>query len=156
MKKHTKFIIAFVICISVIIFIVKNGAINENCYAEGSDQIVEHSIVASGSEQNEDESEDIAVARAYMKEYFSGLTTNMGVNYKNSCGYVALGMLLSYYDNYLSDDIVPEAYDVVSSGEDTNMVARKNSPGVYNDYIVNAKNKTMIEYLQIVESMQMQ
>ncbi len=155
MKKHTKFIIAFVICLSVMIFIVKNEAATEICYAKSSEQIVEHSLVTSGiSEQNEVESEDISVARAYMKEYFSGLTTNLGENYKYSCGYVALGMLLSYYDNYLSDDIIPEAYDVVSSGEDTNMVARKNSPGIYNDYIVNAKNKTMIEYLQIVESTQ--
>ena len=32
---------------------------------------------------------------SYMEAYFRGLTTNYAVNQYNSCGYVALGMLLS-------------------------------------------------------------
>ncbi len=67
--------------------------------------------------------------------YFDNLTRNFGANYKGSCGYVAIGMLLSYYDTYLDDSIVPEAYDAPSIGYGTNMVERRNSPGIRKDYI---------------------
>lgn len=71
----------------------------------------------------------------FLQAYFNCLKTNMGENYKGSCGYVALGMLLSYYDTFLNDDIIPEQYDVVSFGSETDMIARHNSPGIYNDVI---------------------
>lgn len=71
----------------------------------------------------------------YMEGYFRGLTKNMGRNYKGSCGYVALGQLLSYYDSYLDDYIIDDTYDVASTGTGTNMISRNNSPGVLNDTI---------------------
>lgn len=71
----------------------------------------------------------------YMEAYYRGLCYNMGMNYKGSCGYVALGMLLSYYDSFLNDNIIPENYDVASVGSGTDMVARENSPGVVCDTI---------------------
>lgn len=72
--------------------------------------------------------------KSYMEAYFRGLTQNMGFNSKGSCGYVALGQILSYYDSYLDDDIIPEQYDVASKGVGTNMIERNDSPGVMNDY----------------------
>ena len=72
---------------------------------------------------------------SYMEAYFRGLTTNYAVNQYNSCGYVALGMLLSYYDSYLDDDIIDNGCDVVSEGNGTNMVERNNSPGIKNETI---------------------
>ncbi len=89
----------------------------------------------------------------YREAYFSGLTQNMGVNCKNTCGYVALGMLLSYYDSFLNDDIIPENYDVVSTGKETNMVERNNSPGIMQDE-VDGDSKSPMEYFRIMESMQ--
>lgn len=71
----------------------------------------------------------------YLISYFDNLTYNFGMNYKGSCGYVAIGMLLSYYDSYLSDDIIPEQYDINSFGESSNMVLRRNSPGILKDII---------------------
>lgn len=58
------------------------------------------------------------------------------MNYKGSCGYVAIGMLLSYYDTFLSDDIIPEQYDVISAGNETDMVQRRNSPGIKKDLVL--------------------
>lgn len=72
---------------------------------------------------------------SYMEAYFRGLTVNMGKNVRDECGYVALGQILSYYDSYLDDDIIPEVYDVPSTGTGTNMVERNNSPGILNEVL---------------------
>ncbi|MBE5730512.1 MAG: leucine-rich repeat domain-containing protein [Clostridiales bacterium] len=82
---------------------------------------------------------------SYMEAYFRGLTTNYAVNQYNSCGYVALGMLLSYYDSYLCDNIIPNDYDIVSTGEERNMVARNNSPGIKKEIINSSSAKNYYE-----------
>ena len=51
---------------------------------------------------------------SFMESYFDNLTTNHGHNTIGSCGYVAIDMLLCYYDTYLNDNIVPEQYDVMA------------------------------------------
>ena len=65
----------------------------------------------------------------FMESYFDNLTTNHGDNTIGSCGYVAIDMLLCYYDTYLNDNIVPEQYDVPSESSCYNMICRRNSPG---------------------------
>lgn len=67
--------------------------------------------------------------------YFDNLTQNFGMNYKGSCGYVSIGMMLSYYDTVLSDDIIPEKYDKNSIGTETNLIQRRNNPGIVRDII---------------------
>ena len=84
--------------------------------------------------------------------YFDNLTENYAINYKGSCGYIALAMLLSFYDTYLNDSIVPENYDVNSSGFETNMVIRRNSPGTTRDYINNANYLTAQQYLSYIST----
>lgn len=42
--------------------------------------------------------------------YFENLHNNIGNNTKGSCSYVALGSLLSYYDIFYNDDIIPNTY----------------------------------------------
>ena len=44
--------------------------------------------------------------------YFSNLKENFGNNTHGSCGYVAVSMLLSFYDTYLDDNIINEQYDI--------------------------------------------
>ena len=51
---------------------------------------------------------------SFQESYFDNLTINHGMNFLGSCGYVGIDMLLSYYDTYLSDNIVPEQYDKVN------------------------------------------
>lgn len=74
---------------------------------------------------------------SFLVSYYDNLTYNIGMNYKGSCGYVALAMMLSYYDTYLNDNFVPEQYDIESIGEGTDIIERRNSPGVLRDIVIN-------------------
>lgn len=47
----------------------------------------------------------------YQTYYFSELGNNIGNNTKGSCGFVATGMLFSYWDTYWNDCVVPEDYE---------------------------------------------
>ena len=53
----------------------------------------------------------------YRQTYFKNLNTNFGKNNRGSCGYVALSMLLTYYDTILCDNIVPREFDAPTSSE---------------------------------------
>ena len=44
--------------------------------------------------------------------YFKNLHQNIGDNINGSCAYVALGSLLSYYDIFYNDDIIPDTYTI--------------------------------------------
>lgn len=46
----------------------------------------------------------------YAPVYFSNLRSNFGTNRFGTCAFVAMGMLLSFYDTYWDDSIVPSAY----------------------------------------------
>lgn len=48
------------------------------------------------------------VKRLYLRNYFKGLTENFGYNHKGSCSYIAVEMVLSYFDSYLYDDIIAQ------------------------------------------------
>lgn len=94
----------------------------------------------------------------FKSSYFDNLTTNFGKNYKGSCGYVAIGMILSYYDTYLNDNIILEDYDIASEGYSGDVVSRRNSPGIYKDNITKFNNKSAVsidnyEYLDTIASM---
>lgn len=43
--------------------------------------------------------------------YFKNLTDGFGINTKGTCGYVATGMLLSFWDTYYNDNLVNENYE---------------------------------------------
>ena len=82
----------------------------------------------------------------FLQSYYDNLTYNLGMNYQGSCGYVAIGMLLSYYDAYLCDDIIDDSYDIVSIGNDANMISRRNSPGIMKDIISNPNMPELATY----------
>ena len=46
--------------------------------------------------------------------YFSNLHDNFGYNQFGSCGYIALSMMMEFYDTYWDDDIVPDQYETIS------------------------------------------
>ena len=94
----------------------------------------------------------IAYYDNYMEIYYDNLTRNLGQNYKGSCGYVAIGMLLSYYDTYLNDDIIPEQYDVRGEGTGSNLINWQDSPGVLKDEITNGKELSSIDYYNIIKA----
>lgn len=51
----------------------------------------------------------------YSSLYFLNLVDNFGNNTHGTCSYVAIGMLLSFYDSYWNDNLIPESYDKVSN-----------------------------------------
>lgn len=103
----------------------------------------EDKVVSSGEETNAEEfiSSDFTITTklvktmsfnpAFTENYFSHLDNHLLANTADNCGYVAMGMLLGFYDNYASDNYLPENYDlpsVVSSLNDSQ--TDWSSPGV--------------------------
>ena len=124
----------------------------ENCdgYINSStNTYVKTKAIDTENEDTVDESR-----RDFKYEYFRGLTENFGDNIASSCGYVAMGQLLSYYDTYLNDGIIDEKYDIASIGYTSDMISRKNSPGVLNDTPQGMKkfsdSKSYLSYLKSV------
>lgn len=72
-----------------------------------------------------------------VETYYKNLDYNYSKNPNNSCSFVATTMLLSYYDTYLNDDIIPEQYDVTAQ-YDTTIGSYTSSPGVYHETITAA------------------
>ena len=89
----------------------------------------------------------------YLEAYYSELQYNMGENLFGTCGYIAVEMLLSYYDTFLNNQIIPQQYNEIAFnrkmdlvGEyinglpvpinQNNMIIRHNSPGTKNDYLL--------------------
>ena len=62
--------------------------------------------------------------------YFSNLKENFGNNTKGSCGYVAVAMMLSYYDTYLNDDIIDDTYDKTTALSSFKLANISDSPGI--------------------------
>ena len=99
------------------------------------DDIYAMGIRKSEGLDGEDDSQEIFKFRGkvnskkntYLQTYFKNLHTNFGNNLKESCGYVAASMLLSYYDTILSEKIVPRRFDKVTLSHDEPNL--KESPG---------------------------
>ncbi len=102
---------------------------------------VDYSLDSESSPETENDAADMSNTSStstttyndFKTAYFDNLTYNFGKNYQASCGYVAMGELLSYYDTCWNDDIIDEKYDIVSTGSDKNIVDRHNSPGTLKD-----------------------
>ena len=93
--------------------------------------------------------------------YFTNNTTNFGNNAETNatCGYVALAMLLNYYDCYLNDSIVPEQYEAfgnssISPGTlyESNSGLPNNSVAQYYNYLRNNyKDTSLHAYLVLLD-----
>lgn len=135
--------------------------LNVNVYADEVNDVLDESLTNPNEELDEETfstyitevcygspqyNSNITSYNNFLCSYFDNLTYNIGMNYKGSCGYVALAMLLSYYDTFLSDSIVPEQYDVNSIGTGNDMVERRNSPGVLKDLIADPYDSSNASY----------
>ena len=73
-------------------------------------------IKTSGSGTRSGDDDPVYITNRY---YFDNLRYNIGSNttdlYPGSCSYVALGMLLAYYDSIANDNVIAETYDVTST-----------------------------------------
>ena len=93
-----------------------------------------------------DDTETINLDEYYSQSYFKNLAENFGRNYMGTCAFVATEMLLSYYDNFLCDDIVPEEYDAEYVSDSVNVYNSQKSPGTMDDLISDAVVKEIIGY----------
>lgn len=87
----------------------------------------------------------------FMEAYYDNLVDNYGYNAKGSCGYIALSMLLSYYDNYISDNIIDEKYDVSINNSTNDFISNRISPGTKSEenYHIDINNyKTYYDYIE--------
>lgn len=86
-----------------------------------------------------------------MYKYFSKLTTNIGNNETNtSCGYVALAMLLNYYDTYKNDNIVEEKYEVDAKFTSDKFAVP--SPGTKNELNYNPADNDVAGYINYLRN----
>ena len=69
----------------------------------------------------------------YAGVYFKNLLNNFPLNSHGTCNFVALSMLLSFYDTYWVDSVVPEVYEsnTVIGTNNLPMPMSTYSPGVY-------------------------
>ncbi len=149
MFKRVILLLSFVFIITVFptcnICYSHNEIVEKDCAFEGTEFIdieLRKSLVLSDALY----SSKIDSYSDFKNSFFDNLTYNFGMNYKGSCGYVAIAMLLSYYDTFLSDAIIPEQYDINSYGESANMILRRNSPGVLKDIISNPSSPSNADY----------
>ena len=70
----------------------------------------------------------------YSTHYFENLRYNMGFNYIGSCSYVAVAMMLSYYDTYWDDGIISEKYDGISDTFNVSLPSIGKSPGILENW----------------------
>ena len=93
--------------------------------------------------------EELFLTENYQTYYFNKLGDNIGDNSKGSCGFVATGMLLSFWDTYWDDNIVPEEYDATTALNEGFIDLYANSPGVIQepDCIADASTEVYDQYI---------
>lgn len=60
-------------------------------------------------------SSNVFLKQFYSTEYFSNLRDNFGYNDSGACGHIAIEMVLTYYDTYWDDGIVPDNFEYCDS-----------------------------------------
>ena len=71
----------------------------------------------------------------YATYYFYNLHENLGYNNAESCGYVAMGMLLSFYDIYWNPNFISDMY-LKSEVATLPLSLSTESPGIVSDYAI--------------------
>ena len=148
-------IIAFLatLCTNITVWAEDNA---ENTYDEATDVGPETSLVTDDEIENcmiigtgNYDQEVILFLDNYATYYFSELTNNFGNNYIGSCSYTAAAMLLSYYDTYWDDGIIPEHYEKnrLSFNNSLPISSQTNSPGILRETV-----PQNVDYSSFVES----
>lgn len=76
--------------------------------------------------------ETLYLTNNYATYYFNFLKENYGYNVKGSCGYIALQLLLSFYDTYWDDNLIIDDYEkneTISSLNLSYLNSSDDSPG---------------------------
>lgn len=95
--------------------IKKTNASNNNSYIISNASLSESQVNQLFNSLDSGAVDDLYIDDYYQGVYFSNLRENIGNNRYGSCSYVAIGMLLSFYDSYWSDLFISETYDIEST-----------------------------------------
>lgn len=114
--------------------------IYDNCSGESVNLLDEYSADYSSYSFTD------RISSSPMRNYFFNLDS-YGYNQKGSCGYIALGMLLTYYDSYWDDNVVPEKYDKNAYLDNYMTYSYSSSPGSNEVSIENADNISDEQYI---------
>lgn len=116
------------------LFCYANTIDKEKGYSSGTADLNVQKVLYSLNNKNDFESNSITT------NYFKNLSENFGLNINGSCTYVAMGMLLSYYDSIYDDQIIDERFERKSLIDDS--ISKCESPGIlsdsYSNYFQNA------------------
>lgn len=78
--------------------------------------------------------------------YFSNLYEYQASNDVGSCGFVSLCEVLSYYDTFHNDSIIPEAYDRSLSTCLSESEVKQHSPGIIRESYIENQNYTYYDF----------
>ena len=162
MGKILNLISAFFVAFSTI---VKVPAMEQNRNING-DQNISHAYLGDGI--TDAEYDNLLLknnANLYIDDYYGGLyfknlITNFGNNTHGTCTYVALGMLLSFYDTYWDDGFIEKKYEKKASfasnrqpEADFDLLPYNiASPGINFESEESVSNLTIEEYYNYIDS----
>ena len=81
-----------------------------------------------------------------MKNYFQNLWEYAPSNSVGSCGFVSLISLMSYYDTFYNDNIIPDVYEDHNSTCQTEGEAKASSPGTVNEFYQSSPTYTYYDF----------
>ena len=96
----------------------------------------------------------------YSTIYYSNLFKNFSLNTHGTCSFVALSMLLSFYDSYWNDNYIAENFEEVSFYEAPTHLPNSmcnpsfdtESPGVISEAFENVADLTQSEYVSFISN----
>ncbi len=126
--------------------------INQVNYPIDEETMIKPNALVSTYEIQNENSDNIFITDYFAPYYFSNLRGRFGNNVKGSCTYVAVDMLLSYYDSFWVDDFLPEKYDGENVFVDETVLNATGSPGSKNESDIKVKVSGLSdeEYLKVV------
>ena len=148
MKKFIQFLFICLLCINYHIESKYDTKINNNSI------ITNDTILDMESRYNQLYSASPNVVyhdQYYAGYYFKNLAYNFPLNSHGSCNYTAVAMLLSYFDTYWDDTIIPEQYEQISIASSSNLPELNtfHSPGVVSEQenVWNMSNQTYTSFV---------
>ena len=128
--------------------------INQKNYNIDKETMVKPNALAPTYELQNANSDNIFNTDYFAPYYFSNLNGRFGKNVKSSCTYVAVDMLLSYYDSFWNDNFLPEKYDGENVFVNETILNATESPGSKNevDAGISTSGLSDEEYLNLINN----
>lgn len=130
----------FIVLVSISLFLCQSVTNEEYIYAYSNNPFT-HT-----------EDETLYLTNNFATYYFNSLNFNYGLNEIGSCGYIALQMLLSYYDTYWDDTIILDSYDKNEIVSSLNLADITESPGTVSEasFLAGHSSYTNQEYYRLI------